>query len=254
MPPDQFTRQERERIGYLPQQFLLYDDLTVRENLLFAGGMYGMGPRERRRRITDLLELLDLTAAEHRLARDISGGMQRRVALAATLIHQPDLIVLDEPTAGLDPVLREAIWQMFEELRQGGATIVVTTQYITETERCDRILLINHGSIVASGTPEELRREIYGGEVVRLITNQPHPELAATLEHLDYVTAANQLRPEEVELVVTSANTAIPRLLEEAQARNYQIDEIREVQVSLDSVFVELVQRSSESREHAPSD
>ena len=217
----------------------------MRENLLFASGLYGLGPRVRRRRIGQLLERLELADVEHRLARDISGGMQRRVALAATLIHQPDLIVLDEPTAGLDPLLREAVWQMLEELRQGGATLVVTTQYITETERGDRILLIRAGALVASGTPTELRHQAYGGEVVRLRTSTPQPELAAELAELETVRAVRQLSADDFELIVASAQTAIPRLLEELHARNYQVDEIRQVQASLDSVFVELVQRSS---------
>ncbi len=246
MPPEDFTREESERIGYLPQQFLLYNDLTVRENLLFAAGMYGLGPRERRDRIPKLLEQLDLTAAADRLARDISGGMQRRVALAATLIHQPDLIVLDEPTAGLDPVLRESIWQMFEELRQAGATLLITTQYITETERGDRILLISDGSIVASGTPDGLRQQVFGGEVVRLTTSETHPEMIEVINGLDFVADVRQIEPGELEIVVDSADTAIPRLLEAFGGRDFQIDQIREVQLSLDSVFVELVQRSSE--------
>lgn len=245
MPPGDFTREESERIGYLPQQFLLYDDLTVRENLLFAAGMYGLGPRQRRERIDRLLDQLDLTEAKDRLARDISGGMQRRVALAATLVHEPDILILDEPTAGLDPVLRESIWQMFEELRQAGATLVVTTQYITETERGDRILLISNGSIVASGTPSALRQQVFGGEIVRITTSEPRPEMIEAIEALDFVRDVRQIEPGELEIVVASANTAIPRLMEGLNGRDFQIDEIREVQMSLDAVFVELVQRSS---------
>lgn len=248
MSPGSFSRIERERIGYLPQQFLLYEDLTVRENILFSAGMYGLGPRERRKRAKRLLDQLDLSDARDRLARDISGGMQRRVALAATLIHQPDLIVLDEPTAGIDPVLREAIWEMFEELRQDGATLLVTTQYITETERGDRILLLNGGSIVASGTPAELREEVSGGEIVRLTTGKSYPDLADALAGLDDVRTVTQIEADEFEITVESANTAIPQLLEEINLRGYQIEEITAVQLSLDKVFVELVQRSSESR------
>ena len=143
---------------------------------------------------------------------------------------------------------------MLEELRQSWRDRSCHDEYITETERGDRLLIINNGFIVANGTPEALRRELYGGEMVRIVTNRPHPQSAAALEDLDYVVSVEQLRPEEVELVVTSANTAIPRLLEEVQARDYQIDEIGEVQVSLDTLFVELVQRSSESNPDAPSD
>ena len=224
----------------------------MRENLLFSAGLYGLGPRERRERIQELLARLDLESAKDRLARNLSGGMQRRVALAATLLHEPDLIVLDEPTSGLDPVLREAVWQMFEELRQGGATLVVTTQYITETERGDRIYLISGGAIVASGTPADLRQQAYGGEVVRLRTSGLDPDLLEALEELAFVHDARQLSADELELIVASAHTAMPRLVEELNARGHQIEEIRQVQASLDSVFVELVQRSSRDEAHAP--
>lgn len=245
MSPGDFGRSEEERIGYLPQQFLLYDDLTIQENLLFAAGMYGLGPRERRRRIDLLLDQLDLVDARDRLARNISGGMQRRVSLAATLIHEPELIVLDEPTAGLDPVLRESIWQMFADLRRNGATLVVTTQYITETEHCDRIILINDGVVVASGSPDELRDQVFGGELVRLKSSDLTAELAESLKDLDIVRDGRRKSPDEMELVVESAHAAIPRLMSEMSNRGLQIEEIEEIQISLDRVFVELVQNSS---------
>ncbi|MEZ4520838.1 MAG: ABC transporter ATP-binding protein [Thermomicrobiales bacterium] len=247
--PGKFDRMDRERIGYLPQQFLLYEDLTVRENLLFAAGTYGLGPRERRHRIDALLERLDLADASDRLARDISGGMQRRVALAATLVHQPDLIVLDEPTAGLDPVLRESIWEMFGHLRENGATLVVTTQYITETERCDRILLINNGQVVASDSPDGLRDQVFGGELVRLKSEALSDDLAAKLLALDFVRDGRRTSPKEMEIVVESAHAAIPRLIGAMNAEGHEIEEIEEVQISLDTVFVELVRRSSDVQE-----
>jgi len=220
----------------------------VRENLLFAAGMYGLGPRVRRRRIDVLLERLVLDDARDRLARDISGGMQRRTALAATLIHQPELIVLDEPTAGLDPVLRESIWQMFDELRQDGATLVVTTQYITETEHCDRIILINDGVVVASDSPDGLRDHVYGGELVRLKSGALNADLAETLKALEFVRDGRRTAVDEMELVVDSAHAAIPRLISEMTDRGFEIEEIEEIQISLDRVFVELVQRSPRAR------
>lgn len=246
-----FSRVDRERIGYLPQHFLLYEDLTVTENLLFAAGIYGLGPRQRRDRIPRLLERLELTDAKDRLARDISGGMQRRVALAATLIHQPDLIVLDEPTAGLDPVLRESIWQMFAELRAQGASLVITTQYITETENCDRVILLNDGRIVASGAPEELRSQVFGGELVRLKSRDLTPELAVHLLSLDYVLRGQRTAPDEIELVVEAAHEAIPRLNDEMRQMGFEIDELEEIQLSLDAVFVELVRNARDDERNA---
>jgi ABC-2 type transport system ATP-binding protein len=210
--------------------------------------MYGLGPRVRRRRIDVLLERLVLDDARDRLARDISGGMQRRTALAATLIHQPELIVLDEPTAGLDPVLRESIWQMFDELRQAGATLVVTTQYITETEHCDRVILINDGVVVASDSPDGLRHYVYGGELVRLKSGALNADLAEILKALEFVRDGRRTAVDEMELVVDSAHAAIPRLISEMTDRGFEIEEIEEIQISLDRVFVELVQRSPGAR------
>jgi ABC-2 type transport system ATP-binding protein len=246
-----FKRPERERIGYLPQQFLLYDDLTVEENLLFAAGLYGLGPRDRRERIPRLLERLQLDDARDRLARDISGGMQRRLALAATLVHQPELIVLDEPTAGLDPVLREIIWQMLEELRREGASLLVTTQYVTETERCDRIYMIYNGNVTASGTPDELRHQVFGGEVIRLKSEQLSTRIVEHLLGLDYVIGGRRTARDEVQLVVRAAHAAMPMLNDEMRAQGASIDEMEEIQISLDSVFVELVRQSSGSNDDA---
>jgi ABC-2 type transport system ATP-binding protein len=248
-----FKRPERERIGYLPQQFLLYDDLTVYENLLFAAGLYGLGPRDRRARIARLLDQLQLGEARDRLARNISGGMQRRLALAATLIHQPELIVLDEPTAGLDPVLRDAVWRMFEALRQEGASLLVTTQYVTETERCDYIYLIYNGNVTASGTPQELRHQVFGGEVIRLKSEQLSPRLVEHLLRLEYVIGGRRTARDEIQLVVRAAHATMPLLTDEMRARGATIDEMEEVQISLDSVFVELVRQSSKARHDALS-
>lgn len=249
-----FSRVERERIGYLPQHFLLYEDLTITENLLFAAGIYGLGPRDRRERIPQLLDMLELTDAKDRLARDISGGMQRRVALAATLIHRPDLIVLDEPTSGLDPVLRESIWHMFEDLRQQGASLIVTTQYITETENCDRVVLLNEGRIVATGTPDELRDQVFGGEVVRLKSRDLTPELAVHLLSLDYVLRGQRTARDEIELIVEAAHEAMPRLNDEMRRMGCAIDELEEIQLSLDAVFVELVRNTRNSDRDALPD
>jgi ABC-2 type transport system ATP-binding protein len=248
-----FSRVERERIGYLPQQFLLYEDLTITENLVFAAGLYGMGPRDRRKRIAMLIGQLGLSDARDRLARDISGGMQRRVALAATLIHNPELIVLDEPTAGLDPVLRETIWQMFDDLRREGASLLVTTQYITETERCDRVIILSSGRIVASGTPEQLRAQVFGGEIVRLKSDDLSADLAERLLSLDFVLSGQSKSPDEIELVVETAHEAIPRLTDEMRRLGCRIDELEEVQISLDNVFVELVRRSQGTGDDALS-
>lgn len=136
--PRHFNRRTRQQIGYMPQLFVLYPDLTVWENLNFAASIYGMGLR-RRRRLNEVLEFVELMEHRYKPARQISGGMQRRLSLAATLIHDPKLIFLDEPTAGIDPVLRRKFWDHFKHLQQAGRTLFITTQYVSETAYCDLV-------------------------------------------------------------------------------------------------------------------
>src|SRR5690606_5464560 len=121
--PARFGTKDRARIGYVPQGFFLYPTLSVWGNALFVGGLYGLGWRKRRRRAREVLRFLELWDARKRLAREISGGMQRRLLLACALLHEPDLLVVDEPTAGLDPLIRSKIWEHLHELREQGVTI-----------------------------------------------------------------------------------------------------------------------------------
>lgn len=159
----------KSRVGYMPQFFSLYSDLTVFENLDFYGRIYGL-PREYRiRRIKELMSIVEISEYKDVLAGNLSGGLKRRLGLAATLIHDPNLIILDEPTAGVDPPLRRAFWRLFLRLRDEGKTILVTTHYMDEAENADRIGLISQGKLRAVGTPREIKRMVYGGDLMRLI-------------------------------------------------------------------------------------
>jgi ABC-2 type transport system ATP-binding protein len=249
--PSQFGRRDRERIGYLPQHFLLYPDLSARQNLSFSGGMYGLSWLERRRRIPNLLDLVQLKEAADRLASNISGGMQRRLALACVLIHRPSLIILDEPTAGLDPVLREQVWEIFDYMRGRGATLVVTTQYVTEMEYCDRVFLINRGSVVAAGAPLDLRRRAFGGDVVRMSISELTAAVVGEVLELPFVRQGNRLPNGELELIVEDASEAIPRLTEAVLERGREVLSIEEYRASFDRIFVELIEQAE--RSHAPA-
>ena len=243
--PSRFSRRDRERIGYLPQHFVLYPDLTVSENLSFVAGAYGMGWVARRRSIPRLLEVMHLTDARRRLAQDISGGMQRRLELASALINDPQLIVLDEPTAGIDPVLRAEVWDVFRDLRDRGRTLVVTTQYVTEAEHCDRVALIDAGTVVALGTPSELRTLAYGGEVVQVTLPDLDRRLTEEILHLPFVHGGERVGAEDVSLIVDSAREAIPLLTEQLQTAGHPVAAIEERRESFDEVFVRLVGRTS---------
>ncbi len=160
--PAHFDERVRGRIGYMPQHFVLYPELSVRRNLEFMAGIYGLPHVGRTERIDALLSMVDLSDARDRAARRLSGGMQRRLQLAATLLHQPDLVIVDEPTAGIDPLLRARFWEHFRDLRDRGRTLIISTQYVTEAEYCDHVILMREGRLIAAGSPAALRERAYG--------------------------------------------------------------------------------------------
>jgi ABC-2 type transport system ATP-binding protein len=157
----------KSRIGYMTQRFSLYEDLTVRENLDFYAGIYGVPRRVRRARVDTVLERIGLTERVKQLAGTLSGGWKQRLALACSTIHEPPLLFLDEPTAGVDPVSRRGFWDRIHQIAAEGTTIVVTTHYMDEAERCHRLSFIFRGAVLDSGTPKEVvaRRRLRVAEV-----------------------------------------------------------------------------------------
>jgi ABC-2 type transport system ATP-binding protein len=186
----------RPRIGYMSQRFSLYNDLTVLENLRFYGRVYSLRNKELTQRIEEALRMAGLENRERVLTRDLSGGWRQRLALAASILHRPELIFLDEPTAGVDPVSRRAFWDLLYELVSEGTTIFVTTHYMDEAEHCHRLALIQRGSIIASGTPENIKQTKMHGDVLELAPDQP----SAAVEALRAVSAAGQLPLGEITL------------------------------------------------------
>src|SRR4026207_1111928 len=169
--PAAFSKSDQGKIGYLIQQFVLYPDLTVWENLNFAASFYGVSPF-RRRRLNKLLDFVELSGDRNKLARDLSGGMKRRLSLAATMVHNPELLFLDEPTAGIDPILRRKFWDYFKELQADGHTLFITTQYVGEAAYCDLVGVMYEGKLLMVETPDGLRRKAYGGDVIGIRTNE----------------------------------------------------------------------------------
>ncbi|MBN1953882.1 MAG: ABC transporter ATP-binding protein [Anaerolineae bacterium] len=161
----------KKRIGYMAQQFSLYGDLTVQENLAFFADIFGVGRQERQERTARLLEFARLTDFQGRRAAHLSGGMQKKLALACTLIHQPQIIFLDEPTTGVDPVSRREFWDILTELHLQGVTLFVSTPYMDEAERCSRVALMFDGRIVVCDTPERIKG-LVEGELLELRPDQ----------------------------------------------------------------------------------
>lgn len=146
-----------KRIGYMAQHDALYEDLNAHQNLAYFGKLYEMSPSRLKTRIAEVLRLVKLDREEKKPVKYYSGGMKRRLSLALALLHEPELIILDEPTVGVDPVLKQEFWAEFERLRANGVTLLVTTHVMDEAERCQRLLLIHDGRLIESGTPEQLK-------------------------------------------------------------------------------------------------
>lgn len=150
------SREVAPHLGYMTQQEALYRDLTVWENLTFFASIYGVTGREQERRIQEVLDLVDLRAQAHSVVETLSGGMKQRVSLACAIVHHPSLLLLDEPTVGIDPELRVSFWQHFRQLNVEGVTIVVSTHYLDEATRCDRVGMMRSGRLLAEDSPARL--------------------------------------------------------------------------------------------------
>lgn len=239
--PTRFRRQTRERIGYMPQQFTLYPDLSTRENVDFVASLFGILWRTRHRRTREVLELVDLWEARSRRAGALSGGMQRRLELACALVHHPALLFLDEPTAGIDPLLRGRIWDELHRVRDEGRTLIVTTQYVNEAESCDNVALIADGRLIALADPDRLRREAVGGDVVEVETETPFD--ATRLMALPFVRSVEQRGPSSMRVITDDAATAVPDVVEAIGEQGTEVASARETRPSFDAVFATLVER-----------
>jgi ABC-2 type transport system ATP-binding protein len=245
--PGRFSRSARERIGYMPQLFGLYPDLTAKENVDFVASLFGLLWPRRRKRVRDVLGLVDLWDVRSRRAGALSGGMQRRLELAAALVHEPVLLILDEPTAGIDPLLRARIWEELRRLREQGRTLVVTTQHLYEAEECDAVALIDEGRLIASASPDELRRQATGGEIIEVETAAPVDP--AVLAGVEGVVSTRQTDARVLRVVVTDAGTGTPAVVDAIGAAGHEVISAREERLSFDEVFAELVARDRAARQ-----
>jgi len=217
-----FTQTEliKRRIGYVAQQFALYPDLTVYENIMFYGGLYGVDDKPR---FHELLKLYDLTQFKNKNAGLLSGGYKRRLAMVCATTHDPELIFLDEPTAGIDPVTRKELWDLFYSLSTNGKTLFVTTHYMEEAERCNRLAFLNHGKLVAQGSPAEIRgsltnRQVYSGEILY------NPELTSALMKAEGVQLVNQFGTELRIIAETSVTVdELQKIIAEYQSEPFQL-------------------------------
>lgn len=234
------AEQVKANIGYMPQRFCLYEDHTVFENLNFFARIYGTGKDEAQRRITDLLELVHLSEMRNRLAGTLSGGLKQRLALAATLVHNPRLLFLDEPTAGIDPPLRRIFWDYFRQLNRQGITVFINTHYMDEAAQCDRLGILSEGSLVAVGTQETLRRRVARGDGVDVLCSNPKTAQLILQEEKYVLSAAIEDR--WLRLVVEDSGSAIPRIVSALERSNLTVQNVRTKELTLEDVFFGLTQ------------
>jgi len=240
----------RENIGYMSQNFSLYTDLTVGENLTFYGRIYGLTPARLRERMDEAIRLNGLEPYVNRLASQLSGGWRQRLALACAMLHQPALIFLDEPTAGIDPVARRQLWDLLFELSGHGITFFVTTHYMDEAERCSHVAYIYFGRIIADGTPDELRErpEVKPQGTYRVEITAPHVtralRVARTIPGIRTATIFGQ----SIHALIDD-HLDIDHLRAQFQDHDIVVAEIRPLAPSLEDVFVELTSRHVAAQE-----
>ncbi len=236
------TRQLKESIGYMSQRFGLYADLTVRQNVEFFAGVYIRDRAQARSRTDEVIAEMGLEARQRQLAGELSGGWKQRLALATAIAHRPQLVFLDEPTAGVDPVSRREIWDLVYAMQGRGITLFVTTHYMEEAERCNRIGFISQGKLVALGTPADLKATRMHAHVVSL----SGPDLYGIYRGLkgsDLVQDVN-IYGNDVHAVVDDPVSAMPAIRRHLEKAGCQLERAAPIPPSIEDVFVKLTKRS----------
>ena len=225
----------QKSIGYLSQNFSLYGDLTVDENIEFFANIHNI--KDYHNRSNELLEFTKLIPFRNRLATNLSGGMKQKLALACSLIHKPQILFLDEPTTGVDPVSRRDFWKILANLKNDGITIVLTTPYLDEAERCTRIAFMNEGKIMDIGTPSELKLKMKG-QILEIVCNEI-PKAGKILKELFDV----QLFGDRINLVINDLNNDYPQIEALLEQNSINIIDKRIVTPSLENLFIYLMKK-----------
>lgn len=233
------TSEIKKRIGYMSQRFSLYDDLTVDENLHFYGRTYGLRGKKLNERKAFVLHMAGLEGRKHELTGHLAGGWKQRLALGAAMLHEPDMLFLDEPTAGVDPISRRSFWDLLYELADRGTTIMVTTHYMDEAERCQSLAFIQHGGIVASGSPAAIKEKEMRGHVLEIDCENlaaAIPILRA-MEEFEEVALYGAL----IHAVTLDGERLIPHIERRLKEGGVDVHSIEVIAPSLEDVFISTV-------------
>jgi ABC-2 type transport system ATP-binding protein len=221
-------------IGYMPQRFSLYPDLTVSENLRFFADLFQVTPRDREERLNRLLKFSNLEPFQKRRADQLSGGMKQKLALSCTLIHTPKLLILDEPTTGVDPISRREFWEILYELKQEGVTILVSTPYMDEANKCDSVAMMHRGKILAIDSPENIS-DLFSCHLLEIITD----ELINTSNQLKELAEVKSVQIFGDKIHVTTEK--IDQAILEIRTKIPNVASIRKIEPSIEDTFIELM-------------
>lgn len=241
------SRAVRGHIGYMSQKFNLYGDLTVEENLRFFADVYSLSEAERSKRMKDLLHFARLEEFTDRRAEFLSGGMKQKLSLACTLIYEPRILFLDEPTTGVDPVSRREFWEILSELRSKGITLFVSTPYMDEAERCSTVAFMDSGKISVCSSPQSIKLSL-SGERVELIA-RPQREARRIVSELDYVRDV-ELYGERLQLTVDKALDAIERLKHDLSGKVETVSATPKAP-TMESAFIEMMKAGTGDKSRA---
>ncbi|MCX6354382.1 MAG: ABC transporter ATP-binding protein [Candidatus Aureabacteria bacterium] len=233
-------RNIKKNIGYMSQKFSLYDDLTVEENINFYSGIYKIPRAEKEARKEEIIHTADIGEFRTHLTKTLSGGWKQRLALGCAIMHRPSIIFLDEPTSGVDPITRNNFWDTIKTMAKSGVTVFVTTHYMDEAENCDRMALIYRGTIIAMGTPEEMKTKLMKKDVLEVRVSDSE-EWAGKLDTIAGVEET-ALFGTDIHAVVDDAEKVAPMIrdmFQEAKVSGYTV---RKIPPSLEDVFVSLIE------------
>ena len=232
----------KRRIGYMSQRFSLYELLTVDQNIRFWGGIYGLTGRRIEARRRFVIQMAGLAGREATLARDLSGGWRQRLALGCAILHEPPILFLDEPTGGVDPLARRQFWRLIDDLSQSGVTVLVTTHYLDEAERCHRVALIHAGALAAIGTPAEVKQAFAGRSIAEVRTADPVAAMK-TLEQMPGVEKTS-LFGTAVHAVFTQPELDTEALSRRLTAAGVKVSTVERVSPSLEDVLLDVVEKA----------
>ncbi|HTI39879.1 MAG TPA: ABC transporter ATP-binding protein [Vicinamibacterales bacterium] len=233
----------KRRIGYMSQRFSLYELLTVDQNITFYGGIYGLDGAALARRRAFVIEMAGLEGREHTLARDLAGGWRQRLALGCAILHEPAILFLDEPTGGVDPLSRRHFWRLIDDLSQSGVTVLVTTHYLDEAERCHRVALIHAGRLAAIGTTAEVKKRVFADRPIVEIRATNPVEAMRQLDLLPDIESTS-LFGTAVHAVLRSRALPADEIRARLQASGVAVQSVTPVAPSLEDVFLDVIDRA----------